>query len=237
MLQREDMLELTRRMTPARSSIDRVAGCYFDEEGYIDGTFNTSFLDLTAAEKTRNLKIAKAVPFGDTNRQTYEVDFPGETRASGDMMRLLDAMKECGLKNDALLETFYEVVGEKVSATIPDSGSSLSSEPDGSHDHESHTADDRRGRLSDQPFSVVLYHGIYDIPRKGTDKAEQWESEEVYEYLICCICPVYGDYEMDEPVCGFLYPSFADRSVDWYHIAVYEREPGVSGRGLIAALG
>ena len=46
------------------------------------------------------------------------------------------------------------------------------------------------------------------------------------------ICPVYGDYEMDEPVCGFLYPSLKDRSVDWYHIAVYEKEPGVSGRGL-----
>ena len=33
MINREDMLELTRRMTPARSSVSRIAGAYFDEEG------------------------------------------------------------------------------------------------------------------------------------------------------------------------------------------------------------
>ncbi|MFR5732867.1 MAG: adenosine deaminase [Clostridium sp.] len=43
MINREDMLELTRRMTPARSSVGRIAGAYFDEEGYVDGTFNTNF--------------------------------------------------------------------------------------------------------------------------------------------------------------------------------------------------
>lgn len=30
MINREDMLELTRRMTPARTSMTRVAGCYID---------------------------------------------------------------------------------------------------------------------------------------------------------------------------------------------------------------
>ena len=48
MINREDMLELTRRMTPARSHIDRIAGAYYDAEGYIDGTFNTHFLKLSA---------------------------------------------------------------------------------------------------------------------------------------------------------------------------------------------
>ena len=47
MINREDMLELTRRMTPARSSVGRIAGAYFDEEGYVDGTFNTHFLKLS----------------------------------------------------------------------------------------------------------------------------------------------------------------------------------------------
>lgn len=44
MINREDMLELSRRMTPARASVARIAGAYFDEEGYVDGTFNTHFL-------------------------------------------------------------------------------------------------------------------------------------------------------------------------------------------------
>lgn len=199
------MLELTRRMTPARTSIDRIAGCYFDEEGYVDGTFNTGFLKLKASEKEKNLRIAKTIPYADTNRQLIELDFPGETRESGDMMRLLDAIMESGLKNDAMLDTFYEVVADHYP----------------------------KGR----PFALVLFHGVYDIPRMGSDKAEQWESEEVYEYLICSIGSVLDDYEIDEPECGFLYPSFYDRSADIFHIALYEKEPGVSGEALIRTLG
>lgn len=44
MINREDMLELTRRMTPARTSMTRAAGSYMDADGDIDGTFNTNFL-------------------------------------------------------------------------------------------------------------------------------------------------------------------------------------------------
>ena len=43
-IDREDMLELTRRMTIARNCFNRVAGAYMDEEGFIDGSFNTHFL-------------------------------------------------------------------------------------------------------------------------------------------------------------------------------------------------
>ena len=62
-INRDDMLELTRRFTSARSNLVRIAGAYIDEEGYIDGTFNTSFLNLKGAEKNRCLDIAKAIPF------------------------------------------------------------------------------------------------------------------------------------------------------------------------------
>ena len=205
MLKREDMLELTRRMTPSRSSIDRIAGCYFDEDGCSDGSFNTNFLKMKTADKAKNLKIAKTIPFSETNVQLIELDFPGETKDSGDMMRLLDAIMDSELKNDALLEVFYEIIAEK--------------QPKGS------------------PFAVYLFHGVYDIPRIGTDKAEQWESEEVYRYLICTVSGTESDYEVTEPYTGFLYPSFSDRSADIFHIAVFEKIPGVSGEGLINLLG
>ena len=44
MINREDMLELTRRMTPARTSFTRIAGCYVDADGDFDGSFNINFL-------------------------------------------------------------------------------------------------------------------------------------------------------------------------------------------------
>lgn len=42
-INRNDMLELTRRMTLSRNCFVRAAGAYIDDEGYIDNTFNVSF--------------------------------------------------------------------------------------------------------------------------------------------------------------------------------------------------
>ena len=62
-INRDDMLELTRRMTIARTSMTRIAGSYMDADGFIDGTFNTNFLKLKNSEKEKNLTIAKAIKF------------------------------------------------------------------------------------------------------------------------------------------------------------------------------
>ena len=49
-INREEILELTRRMTLSRTSMTRIAGSYMDSEGFIDGTFNTNFLKLKPRE-------------------------------------------------------------------------------------------------------------------------------------------------------------------------------------------
>ncbi len=49
MINREDMLELTRRMTPNRHCFDRVAGAYMTADGEIDDTFNIHFLKLSGS--------------------------------------------------------------------------------------------------------------------------------------------------------------------------------------------
>ena len=72
MIKREDMLELTRRMSPQRTSVSRIAGAYIDEENEIDGTFNTHFLKLSPADKTRNLNLAKQLLLAETNKQLKE---------------------------------------------------------------------------------------------------------------------------------------------------------------------
>ena len=112
-INREDMLELTRRMTVKRNCFSRIAGAYIDVEGYIDGTFNTNFLNLTVHEKETNLAIAKAIPFSETNVNLRGYRFPKEAKGKDSMWQLLMALKACGLKNDALMEVFYERVMEK----------------------------------------------------------------------------------------------------------------------------
>ncbi|MDO4619068.1 MAG: DUF4317 family protein [Lachnospiraceae bacterium] len=111
MISREDMLELTRRMTPTRTCFSRVAGAYMDSEGFIDNTFNVNFLNLKEADKTSNLKLAKTVPFSKTNVQLKEHTFSKEAMGNGSMWQLLTGIHNCGLKNDLLMEVLYEQIG------------------------------------------------------------------------------------------------------------------------------
>lgn len=204
MINREDMLELTRRMTPARNCFDRIAGAYIDDMGEVDESFNIHFGKLSGAEKTKNLELAKTIPFAKTNLQLKEYVFSDEIKRKDSIWYLLQAMLECELKNDALMEVFYEQIAD--------------------------------GYPVDYEFAVFVLHGIYDIPLKGKDKESQWESEEVYEFMICLVSPVSGEYELEEPEFGFLYPAFSDRSGDREKIDIFHKNPNKIEEGLMYKL-
>ena len=193
MINRDDMLELTRRMNPSRNCFMRVAGAYMDEEGFDNGTFNIHFGKLSQTETKRNLELAKAIPFSKTNEQLKEYEFPvGEKRKSG-MWSLLSALKQNNLRDDALLSIFYEVVGETYK--------------------------------TDKEYSIFVFSGSYDVPVKGTDGAWMEGSEEVYDFLICAISPLEGEYEPGTPEFCFLFPAFVDRSSDSDVIDFYNIDP------------
>lgn len=204
-INRDDMMELTRRLTLSRNSIGRIAGCYVDRDGDFDGSFNTNFLKLSAQERTKKLKLAKAVLFAETNQNLKKYGFSENTRKPGSMWQLLMGMRECGLKNDALMDTFYDIIMEKYRA--------------------------------DSEYAILVYHGSYDVPLKASDKESLWDSEEVYTYMICAICPLSGEYEPGEPTCGFLFPAFTDRSSDVNHIAVFKEGADNSCMELLEILG
>ena len=111
-IDREDMLALTRRMNVSRCSFTRIAGCYVDGDGDFDGSFNVNFLKLSAEEKKRNIELAKAVPFAATNVNLKRYEFSQEDMRPGTVWQLLMALRECGLKNDALMDSFYDLVME-----------------------------------------------------------------------------------------------------------------------------
>lgn len=193
MIKREDMLELSRRMTAARTSVARVAGAYLDKEGYVDGTFNTNFLKLSAGERTKNLNLAKQLLLSKTNDQLKEYSIPLTARKPGSIWQLFRGMMESELKNDAFLDILYEMIGEKIQPGYP--------------------------------YAIFLYFGRYDVPVKGTDRAWQEGSEEVYTYLLCTISPLAGEYEPGNPEFGFLYPAFKDRAENRGYVNIFEGKP------------
>ena len=118
-INREDMLALTRRMNVSRNSFTRIAGCYVDKDGDFDGSFNVNFLKLSNGEKKKNIELAKAVPFAKTNVNLKRYEFADEDRKPGTIWQLLMAIRECGLKNDALMDSFYDLVMEQYKSRRP----------------------------------------------------------------------------------------------------------------------
>ena len=205
MINREDMLELTRRMTPARTSFVRMAGCYTDSDGEYDGSFNIHFLKLSGSEKARNLAIAKKIPFAESNEKLREYRFPETSQGPGSIWQMLMALRECGLKNDALLETFYDILIE--------------------------------GLQIHGGYAIYMFYDRYDIPAKASDKERLGESEEMFEYLSCAICPVSGVYEPGEPECGFLFPAFMDGAAALNYVDVYQKDQAHPHTELLKMLG
>ena len=210
MIDREDMLALTRRMTVKRTSMTRIAGGYMDSDGCIDGTFNIAFLKLSPADREKNLQIAKKVPFAETNQNLQEYKFLQENMQSDSLWKLLMGMRACGLKNDALMDTFYDLVID----TFDHAGNYL----------------------------IVLFHDAYDVMTRTSDNNNLDESEEVYEYLICAICPVdlskpglgfledehrigprVRDWVVGAVDTAFLFPAFNDRSTDIHSTLFYTK--------------
>ncbi|MCR5720469.1 MAG: DUF4317 domain-containing protein [Lachnospiraceae bacterium] len=89
-------------------------------------------------------------------------------------------------------------------------------------------------------YLIILIADAYDVPGKSTDGLTMDDaSDEVYEYLLCCLCPVslsqpglsydamdnlfhnrIRDWVVELPKNGFLFPAFNDRSSD-IHSAMY----------------
>lgn len=91
-------------------------------------------------------------------------------------------------------------------------------------------------------FLILIFHDAYDVITKTTDNMKIDESEEVYEYLLCAICPVslsepglryfeeenrikarIRDWVVDAPINGFVFPAFIDRSADVNSIMYYTK--------------
>ena len=91
-------------------------------------------------------------------------------------------------------------------------------------------------------FLILIFHDAYDVITKTSDNSKIDESEEVYEYVLCAICPVslsepglryfeeekkikarIRDWVVEYPTNGFVFPAFIDRSSDVNSIMYYTK--------------
>lgn len=92
-------------------------------------------------------------------------------------------------------------------------------------------------------YLILLFIDNYDVMTRTSDNRKLDESEEVYKYIICAICPVdlskaalgykedehkiasrERDWVVGVPESAFLFPAFNDRSTDIHSCLFYTKK-------------
>lgn len=207
-MDKKSINELRRRLKKDGCTFTKICGCYIDDNKNKVTNLDEIFLNLEDEEYFKYLEIAKKVLSTNVGNNILELNFPLEEEKPGGHQQFLLGLKKSGLKDQGLLDTFYDMIIEKYN--------SLGN------------------------YLILLFHDVYDVMTKTTDNNKLDESEEVYEYIICAICPMVLSkpglgYNKDKnkistlnrewfvgmPETGFVFPAFIDRSSDIHSVLMY----------------
>lgn len=209
---KKDILELKKRLNKTDCSITRLCGCYVDGSKNKVLTLSETFLNLDDDEFFKYLDLSRKCLSGNVGNNLLQLEFPLEEEAPGGRQQFLMGIKESGLKNEELLDRFYDLVIENY---------------------------DYAGN-----YLILLFKDAYDIITKTNDGLKLDESEEVFDYLLCAVCPVtlskpglgyredenrigarIRDWVVGAPDTGFVFPAFSDRSSDIHSLIYYIKDP------------
>ena len=201
-----------KKLVKPSGSIDRIRGCYVNEEGKVIRELHDSLAAMEDDSLEKYCEILRGALSGKLGRNLFNMEFPLAEEMEGGRQELIYRLQQSELRDDDLLTAFFEKVVE--------------------HFH------------SSDKYLILLIHGTYDIPAKGSDNLDMEDaSDYVYSYILCCICPVTlmkeglcydeeactfldrrQDWAVQKPVSGFLFPAFNDRQPDIHSVLYYCRK-------------
>ena len=210
-MNKREIAEIKRRFKKESCTFTRVCGCYVNSDKAKVVTFRNTFLNLEDEELHKYLEIANKTLSGKPGNSLLELPFPMEAEEEGGAQALLMELRSSQLKDDEVLNRFYDRVIETYDKV--------------------------------ENYLILLFHDAYDVPMKTTDNLSLDDSEEVYEYIMCAICPVdlskpglgYNenenrigtldrDWVVGAPESGFTFPCFTERSTDIHAVMVYTKD-------------
>ena len=209
-MRKKDILELKKRLKKDYCTFTKMCGCYVNGEKHVILKFRETFLNLDEDEYFKYLEIAKKVLSGTIGNNILELNFPFNDDLINEKQVSLMQLKNSQLKDDSLLDDFYQSIIE-------------------SYDYTGN-------------YLILIFHDAYDVITKTKDNLKLDESEEVYEYVLCAICPVslsdpglryfeeenkikarIRDWVVENPTNGFIFPAFINRSSDVNSIMYYTK--------------
>lgn len=213
MLQTTDMLELQRIAKPDNCNYAWMRGCYVNGEKEKVMQMKERVLDLPNDEFYKYLNIARQVLSKKVENNALSLEFTEEELRFGSTSLWLKGAVASELEDTNMVNALFDRIIEQFEYT--------------------------------GNYLILLYSDTYDVPRIGSDGVDQEESEDVYKYILCAICPVVltaeglefceemnsirpreRDWVVQNPVAGFVYPAFEERTVEVNKVMFYTAEPG-----------
>lgn len=220
-MNKKEVLEIRKQFTPDNCAITRICGCYVDHEKDIILESKDAFLSLPEEEEFKYFEIFKHTLGGTLGKNLVEMEFPLEQEEEGGTQEFLMRLRNSRLEDDELVQEFYRKIIDNYEYG--------------------------------ENYYIILIHSVYDIPGKSTAGDEMFDaSDEVYTHLMCSICPVkmskaglsynavtnsiedrIRDWVVEQPINGFLFPAFTDRSTDIHSVLTYAKNPEIEQPGFI----
>ncbi|WP_322174597.1 DUF4317 domain-containing protein [Acutalibacter caecimuris] len=210
----KEIAEIRRRFQPEKSNITAINGCYVNAQGEIISRFAQSLAAAPQEETESILAVLKRALSGTLGKQLNDIIFETSQVADSDEHRMLMALRDSALKDEGVVQAFYQRVIESLEMEgpylillasdkydVPYRSKDGAPNPDG----------------SSEVYSYILC-GI--CPVKETKPALRYDVPD------SVICNRDMDWLIAPPELGFLFPAFDDRCANLYSALYYTKKTG-----------
>lgn len=221
---RKEINEIKSQYTLEDCGILRLCGCYVDGERNKITQFNENFLNLPEEEKHKYFDIFKKTLSGTPGKNLIDMKFNVDAYADEGARTFLMNLRDSGLKDDRLLDEFYDRIINNYSYV----GNYLILLINQVYDIPAVTTDNiEMEDASDEVYSHILCsicHVNLSKPGLGYDEEDNNFHDKKQSHMV------------DVPDVGFLFPAFNKRSADEDMTLFYTKDVSEFEYGLIDCL-
>lgn len=221
---RKELNEIKSQYTLEDCGILRLCGCYVDGERNKITQYNENFLNLPEEEKHKYFDIFKKTLSGTPGKNLVDMKFNVDAYADEGARTFLMNLRDSGLKDDRLLNEFYDRIINNYSYV----GNYLILLINQVYDIPAVTTDNiEMDDASDEVYSYILCsicHVNLSKPGLGYDEEDNNFHDKKQNHMV------------DVPDVGFLFPAFNKRSADEDMTLFYTKDVSEFEDGLIDCL-
>ena len=205
---KKEIAELKKLYHKERSCITRICGCYVGAEKEKITSFREAFYALEEEAAFKYFEIFKKTLSGTLGKNLLNLEFPLDAEFESGTQDFLLKLRDSELKEDALLEAFYD----KVIQSFYFTGNYLILLIHAAYDVPGKTGD---GLELEDASEEVYSHLLCAVCPVNLSKPGL-----SYDPKSNLFCNCSRDWLVELPQIGFLFPAFNDRSSD-IHSALY----------------